>query len=452
MNDLKLVYRDISVLKSRDRNPRTHTKRQIEQIAESIKAFGFTNPILIDDHNVVVAGHGRLEAAKTLDHKEVPTIRLSNLNKDELRAYVIADNRLAEKAGWDQEILAIELQSLSELELDFDITITGFDTPEIDILICNLDADKEEGDDFDEIPEKTDSAVTRLGDVWQIGPNRLICEDSTKAETYAHLLQEEKAQLIFTDPPYNVPINGHVSGLGKNRHREFSMATGEMSEAEFETFLSNVFENLTNHSDDGSIHFICMDWRHMGEVIAAGERHYSTLKNLCVWAKSNGGMGSLYRSQHELVFVYKSGTAKHINNVELGKHGRNRTNLWTYAGNSSFGKNRDADRAAHPTVKPVRLVSDAILDCSDRGAIVLDAFAGSGSTLIAAHKTGRLGYGIEIDPLYCDVIIDRLGQSFGLSAHLLKTGESFDEVKVRREKEAELIASESISEMEATDV
>ena len=240
------------------------------------------------------------------------------------------------------------------------------------------------------------------------------------------------ASLIFTDPPYNVPIKGHVSGLGKQEHREFAMASGEMSETEFVEFLTKVFKNLADYSCDGSIHFVCMDWRHIGEVISSGGKVYSELKNLCVWAKTNGGMGSLYRSQHELVFVFKAGSGSHINNVELGKHGRYRTNLWTYRGINSFGKGRDSKLALHPTVKPVKLVADAILDCSHRNGIVLDAFAGSGTTLVAAERTGRCEYGIELDPRYCDVIIKRLTAAAKTEAILEATGKSFAETERER--------------------
>ena len=358
----------------------------------------------------------------------MPTIRLEDLTENEIRAYVIADNKLAENAGWDRELLAIELQGLIEIDLDFDITITGFEMAEIDILIGELDTDEEE-DSADDVPEVSDGPpVTRPGDIWCIGNHRLICGDSTDPKVYVRLLEGAEAQMVFTDPPYNVAIDGHVSGLGKVKHREFAMASGEMTEDEFTAFLATVFGNLAGHSADGAIQFICMDWRHMGEVITAGGNAYSELKNLCVWAKTNGGMGSLYRSQHELVFVFKAGIAPHINNVELGKHGRYRTNLWSYAGINSFGKNRDAELALHPTVKPVALVADAILDCSKRGGIVLDAFAGSGTTLLAAEKTGRHGYGIELDPRYCDVTIQRLADAFKIEAIHAATSKPFNEI------------------------
>jgi DNA modification methylase len=420
------------------RNARTHSVKQIAQIAASIRTFGFNNPVLIDKHNVIIAGHGRVEAAKPLGLETVPVIRLEHLSEAEKRAYILADNKLAEKAGWDAEILAIELQNLIDLDLDFDISVTGFDMPEIDVLIGDLDATSQKPDPADAVPEVTGPAITRPGDIWQIGPHRLICADATSPETYARLLNGEKAQLIFTDPPYNVKIDGHVSGLGKVRHREFAMATGEMSEAEFAGFLTVVFANLADAAIDGAIHFIAMDWRHIAEVLAAGRDTYAELKNLCVWSKTNGGMGSLYRSQHELFFVFKSGTAPHINNVELGKHGRYRTNVWSYAGANSFNATRDDDLAMHPTVKPVALVMDAILDCSQRNAIVLDAFAGSGTTLVAAHKTGRRGYGIELDPHYCDVIIQRMAKIAKLEAVLIGTGQTFATVAIQRTEVVEL--------------
>lgn len=431
---LTIEHRPPGELKPYGRNARTHSPKQITEIAASIKAFGFNNPVLIDKADGIVAGHGRVEAAKLLGLPTVPAIRLEHLTEAQKRAYILADNKLAEKAGWDREILAIELQNLTELELDFDVAVTGFEMPEIDVLIQGLEAKEVKPDPADAVPAVTGPAVTRLGDIWQIGPHRLICGDATVPETYARLLAGEKAQLVFTDPPYNVPIEGHVSGLGAVKHREFAMASGEMTEAEFTAFLAKVFDSLIEVSVDGAIHFICMDWRHIGEVMSAARGRYADFKNLCVWAKTNGGMGSLYRSQHELVFVLKAGTAPHINNVELGRHGRYRTNVWTYAGANAFGATRDEDLASHPTVKPVTLVADAILDCSTRRSIVLDAFAGSGTTLVAAHRTGRRGYGIELDPLYCDVILKRLAKIAKLEAVLIETGTTFAEVAdARRE-------------------
>lgn len=394
----------ITSLKPSPRNARTHSKAQIKQLAASIEEFGFTNPVLIDETKTILAGHGRVEAAKQLGLKEVPVIRIEHMTAEQKRAYVIADNQLALNAGWDESLLAVELGELAELS--FDVSITGFEMGEIDRLIGSLDLSK--AGDEDEIPCPDDGpAITELGDVWEIGRHRLICGDATEMEVYDRLMLGNKADLVFTDPPYNVQIAGNVSGLGKHKHGEFAMASGEMTEAQFEHFLRQVFVQLVRVSHNGAIQYVCMDWRHMRELLGAADGIYSELKNLCVWAKSNGGMGSLYRSQHELVFVFKSGTKPHINNVGLGKHGRNRTNVWSYAGANAFGETRDDDLAMHPTVKPLQLVKDALLDCSNRNDLVLDAFAGSGTTLIAAHELGRTGYGIELDPAYCDVILKR---------------------------------------------
>lgn len=430
--NLKIAYRKVAELRPRSTNPRTHTKKQIEQVAASIQRFGFTNPVLVDDNGGIVAGHGRVAAAKLIGMTEVPTLRLTAMSDADVRAYVIADNRLAENAGWDSELLGIELKYLSELDMDFDLTLTGFELAEIDSLIDGLSGNEEGDDPSDAVPELTGPTVTRPGDIWEIGRHRLICGDSTNPDTYARLMGAEKAGMIFTDPPYNVAIDGHVSGLGRVTHREFTMASGEMSSDQFTSFLTRIFCQLVKFSVDGAMHFHCMDWRYMKEILAAGEVAYRELKNLCVWAKTNGGMGSLYRSAHELVFVFKAGTAPHINNVELGKNGRYRTNVWSYAGANSFGTSRNDDLAMHPTVKPVAMVTDAILDCPQRKSIVLDAFAGSGTTLVAAHKTGRRGFGIEIDPVYCDIIVTRMQNAFNLEAVLAGEDRTFTEISADR--------------------
>lgn len=434
MAALKITYKDPGQLRPRARNPRTHTAKQIKQIAASIKEFGFISPILIDAAGGIIAGHGRAEAAKLIGMSDVPTVGVDHLTPAQIRAYVIADNKLAENAGWDRELLTLELQELS-VELNFDVTVTGFETAEIDLLISELKDDAL--DDADEVPEidRSVPAVSRLGDRWRIGDHVLLCGDALNKKSYEALLGTHKAQMVFTDPPYNVAIAGHVSGLGKVKHREFAMASGEMSAREFTTFLATAFMRLADFSTNGSIHFICMDWRHMRELLEAAGKPYSELKNLCVWAKTNAGMGSLYRSQHELVFVFKKGTAPHVNNVELGRFGRNRTNVWNYPGVNTFGTDRGNELAMHPTVKPLALVADAILDCSKRGGIILDAFAGSGTTLIAAQKTGRRGYGIEIDPHYADTIIRRFDEVYGLKAVHAESKLSFANLKNNRSRE-----------------
>ncbi|MGY4513632.1 site-specific DNA-methyltransferase [Bradyrhizobium sp. USDA 3650] len=431
---LSIHYQDPASLNPRATNPRTHSKKQIEQIASAIRQFGFTNPILIDQDNGVIAGHGRLAAAKLLGLPEVATVRLTDMSEAEIRAYVIADNKLAENAGWDKRLLGLELQYLSEIEIDLDVTVTGFDITEIDILIGEVAEAEHASDDApDEVVEPAAGPpISQTGDLWRIGEHRLICGDSTEAKTYQALLGTKRPQMVFSDPPYNVPIAGNVSCHGQIIHPEFAMASGEMSKGEFTAFLNAVFRHLVAHTVNGAIHFQCIDWRHIQDMLAAAEGVYSELKNLCVWTKNNAGMGSFYRSQHELVCVFKSGSAPHINNIELGKFGRNRTNVWNYAGVNAFGNDR-ADLQLHPTVKPVAMVEDAIRDCSRRKGLVLDPFLGSGTTLIAAERAGRIGYGIEIDPRYCDVTLRRLQTVCGLDAVFEATGEPFGAVAARRQ-------------------
>jgi len=420
-----IVDRPVSELKPSPSNARTHSEKQIGQIADSIRSFRFNNPVLIDGEGYIIAGHGRVRAAAMLGMETVPTLLLDHLSEAQKRAYILADNRLAELAGWDKEILAIELQNLLDTDIDFEITDIGFETAEIDLILGSGDesGDIDPADDI--LPALEEETITKPGDLWLIGPHRLLCGDALASSSYAALMAGELAQMVFTDPPYNVPIAGHVSGLGKIQHSEFAMASGEMSEAEFTRFLSTVFRNMAEASVDGSIHFICMDWRHLLELLRAGRIAYSEFKNLCVWAKSCGGMGALYRSQHELVAVFKNGTAAHVNNVELGRYGRNRTNVWNYAGMNSFQADRDEKLAMHPTVKPVAMIADAILDCSRRREIVLDPFAGSGSTIIAAQRTGRRCYAMELDPRYVDVTLRRLRSVTGLEPVHAVTGQEF---------------------------
>ena len=430
---LKMTYRKVDDLKPYAGNARTHSAKQITQIAASIRQFGFTNPVLVDGASGIVAGHGRVAAARQLGMTEVPVIELAHLSEAERRAYVIADNRLAELAGWDRDILAIELQALSEMDLDFDLEITGYETAELDLLLDGPAADQTDPDD-DIAGMETGPAVTRPGDIWLLGKHRLICGDARHPDTFTALMESDRAKAVFTDPPYNVKIGGHVCGSGAIQHREFAMASGEMDVAGFTAFLRSTLGAMADVSVDGAIHFVCMDWRHMGELRSAGDKVYSELKNLVVWKKSNGGMGTFYRSQHELVFVYKVGTAPHTNTFGLGDTGRYRTNVWDYPGVNSFGANQK-DLALHPTVKPVALVVDAIKDVTRRGEIVLDGFGGSGTTLIAAERTGRVARLVELDPLYCDVICRRYEARTGRPAQLCGTEQFFSDVAIARADE-----------------
>ncbi len=431
-SDLSIAYRNVDALRPYERNARTHSKRQIRQIVDSIKEFGFTNPVLINPDATIVAGHGRVLAAKQMGMSEVPTICLSDLTPNQLRAYVIADNRLAEKAGWDESILKIELQHLLTLEGLLDVTVTGFDMPEIDFMLQG-DESKTDLDDCIE-DHFRGSPVSRLGDLWILRKHRVLCGSTIEESSYKMLMGNHRANAVFVDPPYNVRIDGHVTGNGAIQHREFAMAAGEMSKHEFTSFLESSLGLLARYSQSGSVHYVCMDWRHMGELLAAGDRAYSELLNLCIWSKDRGGMGSFYRSQHELVFVFKNGKGAHRNNVQLGKYGRNRTNVWQYPSVNTFSKQGDEGNllALHPTVKPIALVADALLDSSARGQIVLDAFLGSGTTLMAAERVGRVCHAIELDPLYVDTAIRRWQRYTGDTAVHCETGETFDELEVKR--------------------
>jgi DNA modification methylase len=432
MSVTPIVERSIESLRPYARNARTHSRKQVEQIAASIGRFGFTNPVLISDDGEIIAGHGRVEAAKRLGWKAVPTLALSHLSEAERRAYVLADNKLALNAGWDKEILAIELQGLVDLE--FDVELTGFSLAEIDLVLDEAsDADPDRADTpEDQVPTLSGPPVSRRGDLWSLGRHRLLCGDTRSAADLDRLMDGVCADLVFTDPPYNVAIDGNVCGHGAVRHREFAFASGEMSKSQFTEFLASTLSNMSRTMRDGAIAFVCMDWRHMGELLAAGESAFTELKNLVVWNKTNGGMGAFYRSKHELVFIYKEGAAPHTNSFGLGETGRYRTNVWDYAGISSIGTERSQELAMHPTVKPVALIADAIRDCSRRGEIVLDGFGGSGSTLIAAEKTGRCARLVEYDERYCDTIIRRWESLTGKRARLADFGQFFDDVAEER--------------------
>ncbi len=351
---LAVTYRAVGDLIPDPRNARTHPKRQIDQIKASIDAFGFTNPILADPDGHIIAGHGRLQAARAMGFSEVPTITLSGLSDTQKRALRIADNKIALNAGWDLEILQLELSELVSIDIDIDPTLTGFSTGEIDVILSSA------GDPDDEvIPPVPTTPRTKPGDIWILGDHRVGCGDGRDAGFLQRVIGDgARVDAAFLDPPYNVRIGGHAVATGS--HREFAMASGEMSEAEFRSFLSDTLGAAARCSRDGAVHFVCMDWRHMDSVSAVGSTVYGERLNLCIWNKSNAGMGSLYRSKHELIFVYRVGMAPHRNMVELGKHGRNRTNVWDYASVNSMRGSRREDLALHPTVKPTGLVADAI--------------------------------------------------------------------------------------------
>ncbi len=436
LSELSIIYRPVEELVPHSSNARIHSTRQIRQIAASIREFGFANPVLTDCKNRIIAGHGRVAAAKLLGLPLVPTISLEGLTEDQIRAYVIADNRLAEKSNWDKSILAIELQHLLTLDnqLSCEITVTGFEIPEIDLILEEAKENKPDPDDVLEIDEMT-PAITQPGDLWQLGKHRVLCGNSLAPSSYKALMNSRSANVTFVDPPYNLIIDGNVSGHGSIRRREFAMASGEMDEAEFAAFLRQALALLARHSRSNSVHFVCMDWRHSGELLAAGKQAYQSLLNVCVWVKDNGGLGSFYRSRHELVFVFQKGKGRFRNNIQLGRFGRYRSNVWEYPTTRAVSRRSEEGNllTAHPTTKPVAMVADALLDCSARGDLVLDSFLGSGTTLIAAERVGRICYGIEIDPLFVDVAIRRWQKHTGDSAIHTVTNKRFDEIAVLTE-------------------
>lgn len=411
---LTIEYLAPDAVRPRARNARRHDDAQIAKLMDSIRAFGFVVPIGVDDAGEIVFGHGRVEAAKRLGLAEVPAVRVRHLSPAQLRALAIADNQMASQSSWHPENLAFELRELVLDEtLDFSVSVTGFEAAEIDALVFG--ADFAAPDPADAVLPEAGAAVTQVGDVWRAEGLTLVCGDALSAAAYAAALGGERAAMALTDPPYNVAIGGHVSGKGKHKHREFVQASGEMREDEFIDFLTAACRRLKQHLSPSALAYVFMDGAHLYELTHAARAAGLTQKALCTWAKTNAGMGSLYRSQTEHVLVLKVGSGAHTNNVQLGRFGRNRTTLWTYPGANAFGRNRDAALAQHPTVKPIGLLADAILDASAKGELILDPFAGSGSTLIAAHRVHRRAAGIELDPLYVDSAIARISAVTGLA-------------------------------------
>jgi DNA modification methylase len=413
---IAVVYRHLAELSPDPQNPRTHKDRQINALARSIKALGFNMPLAVDATGKILCGHARYLAAQKLGMSEVPVIRLDHLSKEQAKAFMLADNKLSEMSDWNK--------GLSAVDLTFDIEATGFSVGEIDLI---LDLDPQSSDGADRVPEITAGPpITQLGDLWLMGEHRLLCGNAQAAPSYEILMAGKLAAMIITDAPFNVKIQGHVGGKGAIKHREFEMASGEMSSPQFTQFLKTAFEHLVAHSKPGSIHMTFMDWRHLPEILAAGLEVYTSFLNLCVWVKNQAGMGSLYRSQHELCLIFKNGKESHQNNVQLGRFGRYRTNVWQYGGIQTMRSSEEGDLLAmHPTVKPIKMIADAILDCSKRRDIILDPFIGSGTAILACERTGRHCYGMELDPVYVDTAIVRWQNLTGEDAIHAVTGLTF---------------------------
>ena len=405
------------------RATRKHPPHQVAKLAASLERFGFVLPILLDGEGRVVAGWGLVLAARRLALSEVPAVTLADLAEAELRALRLALNRLADDGRWDPEALSLEFSDILQLDPQIELEITGYESGEIEGLLGGSGIDQE-----DELPEVENGTapVTQTGDLWTLGEHHLYCGDALDPDSYARVLGTDQADMAFIDPPYNVPVAGHVSGLGAVKHGDFAMASGELSSPEFVEFLKKALGLAATRSIDGAIHYVCMDWRHLRELTAAGDGVYSELKNLCIWNKSNAGMGSLYRSKHELIFVFKVGKKPHVNNVALGRWGRHRTNVWDYVSQNTLNRTKKSKLSLHPTVKPVAMVADAILDCSNRGGLIVDPFGGAGTTLIAAERTGRRARVIELDPLFVDVTIERWQRLTGGTAVHAGSGRPFE--------------------------
>ena len=422
----KVEYWPLERLKPDSKNARKHSQAQINALVRVILAFGFLVPILIDEIGRILAGHGRYSAAKTIGMAEVPVLQVNHLSEAEKRAFAIADNKLGDLSTWEPKILGEQFVAIAEIDPCIDLRITGFGTGELDQLMIGEAGADETADALPAISKTR--PVSQVGDLFQLGDHRLLCGDAGSLTNFDALMAGKRADQVLTDPPYNVRIKGHVSGKGRVQHREFAMASGELSPAGFEHLLYIWFSNIAAHCRDGAIVFSFMDWRHVEEAIRAGKRVFAEFKNMIVWAKTNAGMGTFYRSQHELILAFKVGRAPHINNFGLGENGRHRSNLWTYPGANSFGAEREASLAQHPTPKTVALMADAIRDCSHRGDIVLDPFLGSNTTMIAAEKTGRRAYGMELDPLYVDAGVRRWQEFTGREAIHVATGLTFNEL------------------------
>jgi len=408
---------------------RRHPRKQLAKVRKSLEVFGQVTPILVSPDWEIIDHELVWQALKEIGATQVDVIVVADKSPSELKALRLVLNRTALDARWDEQNLRSILEQL--VEVDFDLDLTGFDTPEIDHYL-NLDAPQanveENGSD---IPLVEATAISTSGMIWALGDHRVGCGSATNLAFVSRLLNGKTANVCFVDPPYNIPVDGFITGKGRHRHREFVQGAGELSTDEYFTLLRDSLLVLKECCVPTALVYACIDWRHVMEMTVAGRACDMPLYTICVWTKTNGGMGGIYRNAHELVCVFRAGTETPLDNVELGRHGRNRTNVWSYPGMSSFGKERDQLLGSHPTVKPVAMIADVFRDVTRRGDIVLDTFLGSGSTLMAAQETGRICCGVELDPLYVDVTIRRWQNATGRDAVLVDTGEAFNDVAQR---------------------
>ena len=431
-NDLEITYLAVGKIREFADHPRVHSKKAVAKAKQLLAAHGQIVPVVVDATGEILDGVLRYRALCELGYDEIRVVVVTNRDPATLKAIRLALNRLPQDAKWDDEKLRSEFAAL--IELDYDLNLTGFEAAEFDMAF-SIDEpapkaiEAEAAEDLEPVTEP----ATKAGDVWHLGRHILACGDARDHALLARLMGDVKASAAIVDFPYNVPIGGFVSGLGKKVHKDFAMASGEMSGAQFTDFLAAGIDALKTALAPGAICFFFMDWRHAGELIDAARRCDLVPMNLCVWVKTNPGMGTFYRSAHELCFVYKHGDAAHINNFELGQHGRSRSNVWTYAGMNVFGKDRTDLLKAHPTVKPQPLLIDMIKDVTKRGQTVIDTFVGSGSTILAAEETGRTCIGVELDAGYADVAIQRWQKRAGKDAIHSVTGHAFDDLASKTE-------------------
>ncbi len=425
VRDLKITRRSPTTLQLLGRSTRQHPKDQLKKIAEIVKTYGIVLPILIDSKDYVVDGWGFVLVARELGLQEIPVVCNSDLSETQLRALRIALNKVSELSSWNDAELKLEIEEILQIDPGLPLAI---DNPTLDMILDGNGADEE--DECPVTPMKRET-ISRLGDQFQCGEHIIRCGNALNADDYASLLGAGPANMMFADGPYNVPIAGHVTRSKSAQAHDFPMGKGELSPAKFEAFLTTAFGLAAKHLRNGAISFVCIDWRGLSVTLAAGNAVFSKLLNLCVWHKPNAGMGSLYRSQHELVLVYKLGTEPHTNNVHLGRYGRNRTNVWSYISQNILSGSSKGKLALHPTVKPVAMIADAIRDCSNRGDIILDPFGGSGTTMIAAEKTGRRARLLELNPIYVDVAIQRWQRLTGQTSYHAETGRPYGDDKAK---------------------
>lgn len=426
-NSLEIVYLKATAIKPSPHTARQHSAAQRRKLKNILRQFGQVVPLPLDaTTDTLIDGHAVFDTLVELGHEEIAVVQLENRSEPEIRALRLALNRVAQDAVWDDAKLRGEFEYL--ISVGFDLDLSGFDTVEIDMAL-SIDAPTAnivEEEALNDLSPAAGPSAAKPGDVFRLGDHLIGCGDARDATFIHDLVGAKTVACLFSDPPYNVKIDGFVSGLGKTRHREFSMGVGEMSREQFVAFLSATVAAIKPVLADGAILYLCMDWRHGNELCEAVAQNGPEQKNLCVWVKSNAGMGSFYRSQHELIYVFKHGEAPHQNNFGLGAGGRTRSNVWQYRGVNAFGKDRMNLLAVHPTVKPVAMIADALRDVTRRGDVVLDVFLGSGSTLIAAEETGRICFGVELDPLYVDAAIRRWQKRTGKDAVHAVSGETFD--------------------------